>query len=239
MWQFRLCIPNVKQKFMDVWRGPAMIYHLLKCLLKPTEGNGGYVFMWVLTMEIRDSQHNINTLNPPSCASRCEELKTMIPIFCWLGSSWTCTCSWATYGCVMDWTTCEGVPLCPMTYPSLLLLELINADDIFYFILHNVAGRWELRHTFQLSPLINVGGAIISWLLQLIIHNRPGSGRRQMATLALGGDKCGKSERAMTRNVWRGRQRKPSGKNLTVWHKEVSGNGAVVSPAIILSRLWQ
>lgn len=156
-----------------------------------------------------------------------------------LGSSWTCTCSCATYGCVMDWTTCERVPLCSMTYPCLVLLALINAGDIFYFILHNV-GRWELRHTFQLSLLINVGGAIISWLLQLIIHSRPGSERHQMATPVLGGDKCGKSERAMTRNVWRGRQWKASGKNLTAWrHKEVSGNGAVVSPAIILSRLWQ
>lgn len=126
------------------------------------------------------------------------------------------------------------------TYRCLVLLALINADDIFYFILHNVADRWELWHAFQLSLLINAGGAIISWLLQLIIHNRPGSGPHQMATSVLGGDSCGKSERAMTRNVWRGRQWKVTGKNLTAWrHKEVSGNGALVSPAIILSRLWQ
>lgn len=45
MWSFSLCIRNVLQKFMDVWRVAAMIYHLLKCLLRPTEGNGGNVFI--------------------------------------------------------------------------------------------------------------------------------------------------------------------------------------------------
>lgn len=63
-----------------------MIYHLLKCLLRPTEGNGDNVFMWALTMEIRGSQHIINSLNPPSHVSRWEELKNRIPIFCWFPS---------------------------------------------------------------------------------------------------------------------------------------------------------
>lgn len=113
---------------------------------------------------------------------------------------------------------------------------------LFLPFLHNVGhDRWDrLWRALQLSPLINAGDAVISRLLQPIIHNRPGPGWHQMATPALGADKCGKSERAMTRNVWRGKQWKVTGKDLTAWrHEEASGSGAVVSPVIILPRLWQ
>lgn len=128
----------------------------------------------------------------------------------------TCMRSCATYVCVMDWATCERAP----PYSSMTHLphaSIANQCRWHHFFSAHRGKPTPVDGSYTMPVTANLCGRR-HHLRRLIItaynpSNRTGSGWHQMVSPVLCVDKCGHAERAMTSNVWRGRQKKDAGKN--------------------------